>query len=796
LGDSWGVGVVGGGPRLQRVATDARDVTSTSQAAKLRRLAAWAAIALLALYLVALGGGFPAIYSVWLRIFGTALIGAILLVWLIVAWRRPAWRPATVLWPGFAAALIAFAVGIALSPTPRLGLEYLAYSVLLTCLYLLLVRLWADRFFQRRFGALAVGLTLFVCGLYIAIVASHWLDFWSLVGSIVTPPLRPLFEGLTLGNPSAVMTLAVLFLAPAVAHLGLDSIGRRIGVGLLVGLVLVVTLLSGSRAGWLGLAIGIGITALTWLLLGENRAMIRRLAGLHRVQVGLGVAAVVVIPLAVLFGPGIALRIGAGGETGRATFFGTAVRMFESAPITGVGPGGWAANRIVDTPAGEIDYYVPHAHSLYLQTAAEFGLVGIVAGIVAIGCVAWLIAGAIRDVDPVRRRFGWAALFSLAYFGAHQLLDFYPNMPAVLFAFALPIAYLDATSRRPIPMGRLRVSAGIPRQLQRGTRAGLLVAALAAIGLLAWSESIAAPADQAVAAANRRDWPVALAGAKAAVAADPSIPAYTFTLGLTAANSGDLALAATSFEQSARADDLPEAWLDLAAVRLQVGNEPGARDALARSLRLGVQQPAVDVAAAALDLRMGDRQAAADTIVEALLLAPSLAGDTFWTTDPGFAPLWPAILERSITTAAPTVAWEIALVSGDASRARGLAGQLDPDDRALAELVIDAWNGGPPAIAALESRARARPLDIPTIAWCARVTAHAGDRGTSLRYRDWASLIDGFAGGAAAEMRVVSQRGPGEAIAGSSAAWYGYYTYRRPVPDDHLVPGLPRLTYQ
>jgi O-antigen ligase len=749
-------------------------------------------IAVLAVYLVFMGGGYPGIEIAWIRTVSTSLTAAVLLAWLIVAWRRPSWRPRTVIWPAFAAALAAFGVGIALSRTPRLGLDYLAYAVLLTCLYLLLVRMWASPFFRGRLAALTVVLTIAICVLYVGVVADQWVHFWSLVGAIVTPPLRPWFEGLWLGNPSPVMTVAVLLLSPSVAHIGMGSSARRIAVCVLVVLVLVVTLLSGSRAGWLGLAIGIAITTVAWLVLGENRVAIRRLVRRRQTRLLLGVAAIIVIPFSLVFGPGILFRVGAGGEDVRTGLYATAVRMFESAPVVGVGPGGWAANRILQTQGSELDLYVPHAHSLYLQTAAEFGVVGIAAGVLALSCVLWLVVDGIRDVDPVRRRFGWAALFSLAYFAAHQLLEFYANLPALLFAFAIPIAYLDATSRRSIPLGLVNG----PRMLRRATPVLLVVAATASIGILTWSESVALPAVDAVVAANRGDWPSALAGAQAAVAADPSIPAYRFTLGLAAANTGDLALAETSFEQSATADDLPEAWLDLAAVRLELGDQPGARDALAKSLRLGVQQPAIDVAAAALDLRMGDSPAASDAIEDAVILAPSLAGDPFWTSDPGFSPLWPSILQRSISTAGPSGAWEIALVSGDENRARQLAGQLGPDDRQLAGLVIDAWNGGSTEIAALEARARARPLDVATIVWCARVTARAGDPSASLRYRDWATGIDGFSGETAAEIRVVWQRGSSDAVAGSSTYFYGDATYRRPTPVDHFVPGLPLLTYR
>ena len=215
------------------------------------RLAAWLAIVVLVVYLVFIGGGFPGIYLVQLRILSLVLIATVLATWLAWAWHHPHWRPRTVIWPAFAVSLAVFAAGTALSPTPRLGLDYLAYSVLLTGLYLLLVRLQADPFFRLRLGALTVGLTAMLCLTYIGVVVSRWINWWSLVGAIATPPLRPWFEGLTFGNPSAVMTMALLLLAPAIAHLGLESRGSRAAAAALTVLVLIVTLLSGSRSGWL-----------------------------------------------------------------------------------------------------------------------------------------------------------------------------------------------------------------------------------------------------------------------------------------------------------------------------------------------------------------------------------------------------------------------------------------------------------------------------------------------------------------------------------------------------------------
>jgi len=56
-------------------------------------LLAWAAIWMAALYIVTLGGGWPGIYATGLRSISLVIAAAGLLVWAIVAWRRPTLRP-------------------------------------------------------------------------------------------------------------------------------------------------------------------------------------------------------------------------------------------------------------------------------------------------------------------------------------------------------------------------------------------------------------------------------------------------------------------------------------------------------------------------------------------------------------------------------------------------------------------------------------------------------------------------------------------------------------------------------
>ncbi len=575
-----------------------------SVGASAARFLASFAIALLVIYAFVLGGGWSGIYLVGLRLVSLACIAGVLAVWALVAILRPALRPRSAIWPALVVPLAALALSTALSRSPRVSVEYLAWSVLLVALYLLLQRLLADDHFRPRLMDLTVALCAALGVVYLAVCFGEWLRWWDLVGHLAVPPLRPGFARLTFGNPSAVMTIQVLLWASAVARLGTSTNARRAAVVLLSVLTLAVTLLSGSRAGWLGLAVAVVVLAVAWLLVGANRAAVRRRVRSRAAVGALAVGVVAVAGAAAILAPALLSRLLVGGEAVRASYFAAAWRMALDSPVVGSGPGMWVAQRIVYTPAPETDYYIPHAHDIYLQTFAESGLVGLAAGVVAVACLLWLIVRAIRSDDPVRGRFGWCALFATAYFGAHQILDFYPNMPAALVAFAIPIAWLDAASDRSILAGPSSA------RVRRLGGAALAAASLASIGVLGWSETSAMSLDTAVRSANAGDWTAALAPATAAASRDPDMPAGQLTLGLAAARAGDAPTAERAFASVAASDDLPVAWLDLAAVQVDRGETDAARASLERALRLGDQQAAVALGAGDLYLRMGDREAA------------------------------------------------------------------------------------------------------------------------------------------------------------------------------------------
>ena len=109
------------------------------------RVLAWLAIILLTLWLVFFGGGWQGIYTSSLRLTSVALAAAALATWAVVARSHPEWRPRSALTPAIAVALTSLTVSTLLSRFPRISVEYLGYAIVLSALYLLLVRVLTNR---------------------------------------------------------------------------------------------------------------------------------------------------------------------------------------------------------------------------------------------------------------------------------------------------------------------------------------------------------------------------------------------------------------------------------------------------------------------------------------------------------------------------------------------------------------------------------------------------------------------------------------------------------------------------
>lgn len=760
------------------------------------RLLAWLALIALITYLVFFGGSWLGLYVPALRLFSVVLIAAGFLVWAGVAWRQPRWKPRSALFPAIVAALVSLAISTVFSRYPRVSLEYLGYAIVLAGLYLLLVRLLADPFLGPRLVALAGALFAVVSVIYVLSSVRRWVDWWAAVGRITTPPLRPEYESLTYGTPSTVLTIAAMLAIPALASLG-PSIRGRLAGGLIVVALGLVAILTGSRAGWLGLGIALIATAVVMLGFPSTREAVAARLGRVGVRWILAIAGVALVALAIV-GPAILRRVASGGEENRLTFVRVALELFAESPVVGGGPGSWVIERLPLTRADEIDEYIPHAHNLYAQTLGELGIVGALAGLFVVATLVLLLRDGIRSALQTRRRWAWLTLFGWAYFAAHQLLDFYPNMPAVLFAAALPVAYLDATSAPGTRLWHLPAAIrvpGIPSRIRRASMPAALAFMTVAIAGLGLQEIPALQHDTAVNRALAGDWAGADAPARVAAAEDPDISPYLFTAGLTASRAGDHLAAAGYFAQVAHRDDFPEAWLNLAAEQVTQNQSAEAEASIRAALRLGRQRPAVAMPAGDLALRIGKPELAIEAFAAAIAVTPSLAGDPWWTGDPARSKALAVALPMAAAAMPAGGRWEVYLMAGDVSEATQLA--TESGDPQHTRTIVNAWNGDAAALSQVVSACDADPLDVPSLRWCARLEAHAGYPDAASRFRYMVNVVSAGSYRAAAELRVNPSPPTVRPVfdGGPAIAW-GTYTYRRATTWDVLVPGLLRLNLE
>jgi len=135
-------------------------------------------------------------------------------------------------------------------------------------------------------------------------------------------------------------------------------------------------------------------------------------------------------------------------ESNRYSYWNVAGGMFVDAPLAGESSSSfrvvWRQERTILDPALD-------AHSLYIETAAELGLLGLLALALLIGGVAW--AG--RNVHRADRAAAAGALATLGAFAVHAGLDWDWEMPALsLIALLMAGAVIAADEQLAAPVSR------------------------------------------------------------------------------------------------------------------------------------------------------------------------------------------------------------------------------------------------------------------------------------------------------------------------------------------------------
>ena len=164
-------------------------------------------------------------------------------------------------------------------------------------------------------------------------------------------------------------------------------------------------------------------------------------------------------------------RLGSASGNGRYQYWDAAVRAFDSAPVVGIGAG---AYRFWWTREGSIPGEVVDAHSLYLESLGELGIVGF-ALIVALvgGTLVALLGPALRSSR--RRRRELTAAFAAAFaFAVGAGLDWAWELPVLPVAFLFVAGAVLARPADDKALDASRISANASRRrcgvAARGTR--------------------------------------------------------------------------------------------------------------------------------------------------------------------------------------------------------------------------------------------------------------------------------------------------------------------------------------
>jgi hypothetical protein len=277
-------------------------------------------------------------------------------------------------------------------------------------------------------------------------------------------------------------------------------------------------------------------------------------------------------------------RLGAAGNNGRLDIWRVDLRQFSSAPVIGSGAGTFQLAWERERPA---DIRVVDGHSLYLETAAELGVMGLaLLAIVLIG----LLAGPARLLASPERHAAAAVLAAGVALLVHAGIDWDWEMPA-LFAWL----FMAAGAACALPAGTARRAA--PGRLAR-VLAGLACLLLAVTPLtVVASQSRLQTAGRAF---ERGDCATAVDASLASLDVLGVRPEPFELIGYCDLRTGRPELAIAAMEAARRRD--PDAWqyaYGLAVARALAGGDP--RPAIEAALQLNPRDERVRDLARAFD---------------------------------------------------------------------------------------------------------------------------------------------------------------------------------------------------
>ncbi|MCB9451972.1 MAG: O-antigen ligase family protein [Anaerolineaceae bacterium] len=528
----------------------------------------------LAIYLVFIGGS--AYYTLLfpVRVLHHILLTVLLALWLFGRLRRGQSLPVTPLNLPLLAVVAVWLVSVLASADVRMSFENLWFQLVHVLIFFVLVdmiqhgrqRLLLET--QFMLGAAVIflsGLELASWYFGLGILPGTQLGWASVAGAPLVLPRLSLAMNIS--------TLLAGYLVPLIILTGgwALTVRRRdyqAVLGILAGLLLIILLLTGSRGGMIGIVAGTG--AFIALRLSQSGRLTARLSG--RVIIGTAMFAGVVLVALFLIWSVSDSGTRDFGDAGRVDMWRSAIAMTSDHPLTGVGATLFGrAFRDYRDPALVQDKLVS-AHNVYLNTAAENGLPGILVslwlGLTFVGAW-WHLRQAAGGGYQLRLDTTFAGLAGM---GIHSLVDVFTITPIVLLMLLL-VAY--SITR---PGSRLDNPPQTPRWIT-------VMALLVVLGYGVWL--IQLDRAQSVYQNSLSNTETALTDAIEAAQLDPALNLYTLQIAyltgqdaLTSSNP-DIETAIAAYETALeREPTWDTGWINLAVLALQQGNATHALEYL------------------------------------------------------------------------------------------------------------------------------------------------------------------------------------------------------------------------
>jgi hypothetical protein len=277
-------------------------------------------------------------------------------------------------------------------------------------------------------------------------------------------------------------------------------------------------------------------------------------------------------------------RLAAVSGNGRYQFWSSALDAFSSHPIEGLGAGTfqfwWAAH-------GSIAGYVVNAHSLYFETLAESGLLGLVllVGMFAAGIGA--VAGRWRRPAGNDRAMLAAVLGSCAAFCVAAGVDWVWQIPAIPVVFLLLIGGASARRTR-----KRADQASIPRRTGLWRSAAWVGLALAGVAALVVPMVSGVALRESQAQARVANFKPALHDARTAGIWQPYAASPRLQQALVMEDAGDVAGAASAARNAVNAAPTDwKGWLVLSRIEAEAGRPTAAVAAYRKARSLDPRDP-------------------------------------------------------------------------------------------------------------------------------------------------------------------------------------------------------------